>query len=91
MKAYKHLLQFAVDRNVSFSVDDGDGEWQKCGTDVSEAVDIIEGVEECHVRFEDGSVAFIVPSGLEDDETVVDYTQTEFTLAWENEWELTCD
>lgn len=87
MKAYKSLVKYALLKNATISVWDGE-EWQaKRSTKYQEIIDAIESVEvaELRIRDEDGNVigwAQIVPD-LEDEETVADYTCTPFLEQWD--------
>ena len=95
MKAYKHLIREALDTGHAVSVWDGE-EWQvKRATNYADIIDAIESVEEAAIRIydaQDGTQrgwARISPFGLADDETVIDYTETEFMQGWWNQYELT--
>jgi len=95
MKAYKHLIKYALKAGHTVSVWDGE-EWQvKRSTGYKAIVEAVESVEEAALRIRDNQGAVIVnsvsvqPFGLEDDETVVDYTVTPFMDAWEEAYNLT--
>jgi hypothetical protein len=95
MKAYKHLIKYALQAGHTVSVWDGE-EWQvKRSTGFKAIVEAVESVEEAALRIRDNQGAVIVnsvsvqPFGLEDDETVVDYTVTPFMDAWEEAYNLT--
>lgn len=89
MKAYKHLVKHALTNGCYVSVWDG-GEWEvKSSTSYRAIIDCIESVEIAEIRISDKYTAQrmgwaqIIPFGLEDDETVADYTITPFMNAWE--------
>jgi hypothetical protein len=87
MKSYKHLVSYALDLGHTISVWDGE-EWPVSNSTNKELIiDAIESVEEAQIRIkQDGKEigwALIIPFGLEDDETVADFTMTEFMLAWD--------
>jgi hypothetical protein len=89
-----HLIREALDTGHVISVWDGE-EWQvKRATNYTDIIDAIESVEEAAIRIydaEDGTQrgwAKISPFGLADDETVIDYTETEFMQGWWNQYEL---
>lgn len=95
MKAYKHLIDFALDTKHSVSVWDGE-EWAvKRSTDFNAIVEAIESVEDAQIRIRDeldGTYrgwAQIIPFGLEDDETVADHSVNEFFDDWTKVYELT--
>jgi hypothetical protein len=88
MKAYRHLVKFVLSKNYSISVWDGE-EWQvKRSNKFQEIIDAIESVEEAELRIRNEEkvvvgVASVSAFGLEDDETVTDYTMTELMQEWE--------
>ena len=91
MKAYKHLVKFALKASCTVSVWDGE-EWQiKRSTGYKAIIEAIESVEEAALRLRDnqgliiGSVT-VSAFGLEDDETVVDYTINPFMALWEKSY-----
>jgi hypothetical protein len=90
MKAYKHLVKHALAQGHTISVWDGE-EWQVShSTKYQKIIEAIESVEEANVviRLAVGGErigwAQVIPFGLEDDETVVDYICSEFMENW---WE----
>ena len=86
MKAYKHLIKHALGLGCTVSVFDGE-EWQvKRSTSYKDIVEAVESVEEAGLRIRQkdeiiGS-ATVSAFGLEDDETVVDYTISSFMEEW---------
>jgi len=93
MKAYKHLIKHALSMGCTVSVWDG-GEWQvKRCTAYKAIIDAIESVEEAQLRIrqQDAVIGWALVSafGLEDDETVVDYTCTSFMEEWSEIYETT--
>lgn len=86
MKAYKHLIKHALNLGCTISVWDGE-EWQvKRSTSYKAIVEAVESVEEAGLRIRQkdeiiGS-ASVSAFGLEDDETVVDYTISSFMEEW---------
>ena len=88
MKAYKHLVKYALAQGHVISVWDGE-EWQVShSTKYQNIIDAIESVEEANVviRLSVGGErigwAQVIPYGLEDDETVVDYICSDFMEKW---------
>jgi hypothetical protein len=91
MKAYKHLVKFALKHGCTVSVWDGE-EWQvKRSTGYKAIIEAIESVEEAALRLRDnqgliiGSVS-VSAFGLEDDETITDYTINPFMDLWEESY-----
>lgn len=89
MKAYESLIRFALKHQHTVSVYDGE-EWQVTHCDKLETIiEAVECVEEAALRIHDPKGATAVNSvtvsayGLDDDETVIDYTCTPFMTAWE--------
>lgn len=87
MKEYKHLVRTALDAGHAVSVWDGE-EWAvKRGHSFNDIVEAIESVEVAELKIWDGEKsigwALIIPFGVEDYETVADYTMTPFMLDWE--------
>lgn len=86
MKAYKHLIKHALSLGCTVSVWDGE-EWQvKRSTSYKAIVEAVESVEEAALRIRQkdaiiGSAA-VSAFGLEDDETVVDYSISSFMEEW---------
>lgn len=88
MKAYKHLVKYALAQGYNISVWDGE-EWQVSHSNkYQNIIDAIESVEEAQIKIripEYGTLiawALIIPFGLEDDETVADYSDNEFMMKW---------
>lgn len=93
MKAYKHLTKFALAMNLVVSVDDGDGiSLPKCDS-FNMIIAEIEGVEEAEFMIYDPHTgnrlawALIIPHGMDDDETVADYTDNALMRAWSASYE----
>lgn len=93
MKAYKHLVKYALAQGHVISVWDGE-EWQVGhSTKYQNIIDAIESVEEANVVIripEYGNRvawALVIPYGLEDDETVADYSDNEFMMKWSLEYD----
>lgn len=87
MKAYLSLVDYALQRQHCISVWDGEA-WQvRSSTDKTAIVDAIESVEVAQLRIkQDGNEigwALVIPFGLEDDETVADFTLTPFMVGWD--------
>jgi hypothetical protein len=88
MKAYKHLVKFALAKKCTVSVWDGE-EWQvKRSNGYKAIIAAIESVEEAELIIRDSQgekMGWVRVSafGLEDAETVVDNTMTEFMNAWD--------
>jgi hypothetical protein len=90
MKAYKHLVKHSLTRGFTVSVFDGE-EWDiKRSSKYQEIINSIESVEEAQVRIrntegENVGWALILPD-LNDDETVADYTCTDFMETWDTHY-----
>lgn len=89
MKAYRHLIKHALANACTVSVWDGE-EWQvKRSAKFKEITDAVESVEEAALRIRDANGQTVAQSvsvsafGLDDDETVTDYTVCPFMDAWE--------
>jgi hypothetical protein len=92
MKAYKDLVKFALSTGHLVSVWDGE-EWQVSKSGSYQAIiDAIESVEEAQLKIYTKSDtrgegykgwALVSAFGLEDDETVVDFTITPFMQEWD--------
>ena len=95
MKARKHLVKHALSKGHTCSVWDGE-EWQVShSSKYQNIIEAIESVEEANlvIRLAVGGErigwAQVIPCGLEDDETVVDYICSEFMENWSVEYEKT--
>ena len=92
MKAYKHLVKHALKTGHTVSVFDEEV-WQvKRGTAYQEIISAIESVEapQIRIRDQDGDIvgwALIIPF-LDDDETVADYSCTEFLETWNKNYSM---
>lgn len=94
-QAHIHLVKYSLAHGMVISVYDGE-EWAvKRSSSYKDIMDAINSVEESQLRIRDpkkegshGGMcdvigwALIIPE-LEPDETVVDYTTTEFMLKWD--------
>jgi hypothetical protein len=94
MKAYQHLVKFALRCKYTVSVWDGE-EWQvEKSSKYQDIIDAIESVEEADlvVRNAQGDKmgwAKVSAFGLEDDETVIDNTLTCFMEDWDAAYQST--
>jgi hypothetical protein len=94
MKAFKHLIKYALSAGHTVSVYDGE-EWQvKRSTGYKAIVEAVESVDEAQLRIRDndGKViawALVSAYGLADDETVIDWSDNVFTEAGESAYDLT--
>jgi hypothetical protein len=91
MKAYIHLVRYALANGATVSVWDGE-EWQESrSTDAAAIIAAIESVEEAElvIKNNERRMAWVRVSafGLADDETVVDYTVNDFMNEWEAAYE----
>jgi hypothetical protein len=91
MKAWKHLVHYALRKGHTVSVWDGE-EWQVKRSDMFYPIkDAIESVDESTIRIRnsDGKVVAwaMIIIGLADDETVADYSDNEWMDAWSNAYE----
>jgi hypothetical protein len=91
MKAYKHLIKYALKNNCTVSVWDGEVFEVKRSSSFNEINDCVESVEEAELIIRDANGekqgwARVSAFGLEDDETVTDHTMTAFLEAWDMEY-----
>lgn len=92
MKAYRHLVKHCLAAGCTVSVFDG-AVWEvKRATREKLITDCIESVEEAQLRIrnKEGEIvgwALVSAYGLEDDETVIDFSYNEFMLTWETAYE----
>ena len=88
MKAYEHLVRYALAAGNTVSVYDGE-EWPvRESTNAQEIIEHIESVEEAELIIKDpidrrDLWARVSAFGLADDETVIDYTVHSFTDDWQ--------
>jgi hypothetical protein len=88
MKAYKHLVRYALNAGYAVSVDDGGDDFEIVRSrDYKAIIDCVESVEQAQVVISDKSDkqigwALVMPYGVEDEETVCDYTITDFMEKW---------
>jgi hypothetical protein len=93
-KAYRNLIKFALSRNCTISVWDGE-EWQvERSTNEYDIAQAVRSVEEAtlHIRNAAGEIvgnALVAAFGLEPDETVIDYEITGFMNEWETHYAST--
>jgi hypothetical protein len=88
MKAYEHLVRYALAGGNTVSVFDGEIWEVKRSTDYQAIVDCINSVEEAEILIADNEGrqigwALVSAYGLADDETVIDYTVHSFTDDWQ--------
>jgi hypothetical protein len=97
MKAYIHLLQYALSNGHKVSVWDGE-EWQvKKSTDAAAIIEAIESVEEAEISITGAADdpariigwALVSAYGLQDDETVIDFAYNDYMLEWESTYNAT--
>jgi len=88
MKAYKHLVRYALNAGYAVSVDDGGDDFEIVRSrDYKTIIYCIESVEQAQIVISDQSDkqigwALVMPFGVDDEETVCDYTITEFMEEW---------
>ena len=93
MRAFKHLIKYAIKNGHTVSVHDGEYWAVKRSTGFKAIVEAVESVEECTLRIRNSSGeeigwAFLTP--FEDAEcTVCDYSTTPFLQQWNAAYELT--
>ena len=87
MKAYAHLIRYALANGATVSVWDGE-EWQENrSTDAAACIAAVESVEEAEIVIKDNerrmAWARVAAYGLADDETVIDYGVNDYMNAWQ--------
>jgi hypothetical protein len=96
VKAYAHLVQYALSNGHNVSVWDGE-EWQvKKSTDAAAIIEAIESVEEAEISITGAADdpariigwALVSAYGLQDDETVIDFAYNDYMIKWETAYEL---
>lgn len=92
MKAYKHLVRYSLNAGHNVSVFDGEAYEIKYSTKYKEIIDCIESVEEAEIFIRDSNGkkigwALITPFGVDDEETVCDYTITDFMEKWNDTYD----
>ena len=92
MKAYEHLVRYALAAGNTVSVYDGEVWAIKRSTDHQAIIEAIESVEEAQlVIYAPADIrmawALVSAYGLADDETVIDYTVNDFMNSWEAAYE----
>ena len=89
--AYKHLVNYMLKKGYTISVFDGE-EWQvKRSTKQKDIIEAVESVEEAQLRVRDSegnkiAWAFVIPFGVEPDETIADYSDNELMREWNEEF-----
>ena len=92
MKAYKHLVRYSLNAGHNVSVFDGE-EWElRRSTKFQDIIEAIESVEEAQIIIVDSEGtrkgwALVTPFGVEDEETVCDYTITDFMEKWNDTYD----
>jgi hypothetical protein len=94
MKAYKHLVRYALNAGHTVSVFDGEVWEVKRSTKYKTIIDCIESVEEAQLNIRDANGnpigwALVSAYGLEDDETVIDFGWNDFMKQWETIYNAT--
>ncbi len=90
-QAHLNLIKFTIAANHTVSVFDGEVWEVKKSTSYKAIKDCIDSVEESQLRIMDASGnsigwAHIIVGGMEPDETVVDYTVTDFMEEWDAQY-----
>lgn len=85
MKAYKSLIEYALSQNYTVSVWDGE-QWQvNRSTKFGTIVEAVESTKLLYIRNKNFPVSSVlVSSHLDDDETVIDYSDCAFMRDWFN-------
>jgi hypothetical protein len=92
MKAYKHLVKHALNSGHIVSVWDGESWDVRSSSSYKAIIESIESVEIAEIVIKDKYTsnklgwAQIIPFGLEDDETVADFTMNDFMNAWDEDY-----
>jgi hypothetical protein len=92
MRAFKHLINYAIKSGNTVSVHDGEYWAIKRSTGYKAIIDAIESVEVCSIRFRNSEneligTALVTP--FEDAEcTVCDYSATPFMEQWNEAYNL---
>jgi len=91
MKAYKHLVKFALKNNCTVSVFDGECWDVKRSKSYKEIIDSINSVELAELRIRQGDeivgwASVMDCLNFEPEETVIDYTITPFMNAWDESY-----
>lgn len=90
MKAYKSLVKYALAKDMTVSVWDGE-EWQvKRSTKYNDIIEAIESVDVAELRIRDlGGMQFawaLIVHDTGEDENVADFTDNDFMNEWFNEY-----
>lgn len=96
MKAYEHLIDYALDFGFTISVWDGEEYQVSRSRDRAAIIEAVESVDQARLRIRDlrdevVGVAQVSAYGLADDETVMDYTVVDFFEAWAEAYEATLE
>ena len=92
MKAYKHLVKYALAQGLVVSVWDGELWEVQRSNKYKTIVDCIEAVEEADIKIRDIHGKFVAWAlvsayGLADDETVINSTDNNFMADWLNSYD----
>jgi hypothetical protein len=92
MKAYKHLVRYSLNAGHTVSVFDGELWEVENSTDYKAIIDCIESVEEANIVIRDTEDkklgwALVTPFGVDDEETVCDYTVTDYMEKWSDTYD----
>jgi hypothetical protein len=92
MKAYKHLVKYALGQGLVVSVWDGEAWDVQRSNKLKTIIDCIESVEEADLKIRDvhgKCVAWALVSayGLADDETVINSTDNNWMADWLNAYD----
>lgn len=105
MKAYKHLVKHALSLGHTVSVYDGEEWAVKVSTKYTDIINAIESVEQAELIIRDPKqVSYneenkkstkklawvgVIPFGMDDSETVYDYSDNEYMAAWDKLYDET--
>ena len=86
MKAYEHLIRYAIAHGATVSVWDGEETQENRSTDAAACIAAVESVDEAEIIIKDNDRrigwARVSAYGLADDETVIDHTVNDYMDAW---------
>ena len=91
MKAYAHLIRYALGNGGTVAVYDGEA-WSPRSTDYSRIIEEVESVEEAELAIRDEmgrriAWARVSAFGLADDETVIDHTVSDYMDTWQEAYD----